>query len=368
MQSLHKNKGVENKETASAEVHEPEAVFDGATAMSDTCEDLQGQCEQKQSSTTSPKSDSKVGNVDTAYVSNLASDDNVKCVKGNSPNSGRNILSLDHDMDETPDDDSDVNTQQDLFSESPAHEVDISEYNDNAAMGEATAVDSEAVQGVHSGNGDGLNATDGQETGDFQCSRCFREFSEYLRYTSHIYDCQGPRRRYRCIHPGCCREYAQRSVMLQHHKSVHQLKPFLCTEDNCHHKYTSQKALKAHIHEHHKKSFKYLCKVCNQRFLNCSQYTIHLTWHTNIKPFGCLNCKKAAYSTAAQLNQHVAICLFGTQFRCVICGRNFATQTTLRQHIKNIHQQPGEFKCDLCPKVYKQYASLYKHGIQKHGN
>ena len=170
MQTIHENQAVENKETASAQLHEPEAVFDGATAMSDTCEDLQGQCEQKQSSTTSPKSDSKVGKVDNAYVSNLASDDNVKCDKGTSPNSGPNILSLNHDMDETPDDDSDVNTQQDLFSESPAHEVDISEYTDNATTGEATVVDSEAVQGVDSGNGDGLNATDGQETGDFQCS------------------------------------------------------------------------------------------------------------------------------------------------------------------------------------------------------
>ena len=37
-------------------------------------------------------------------------------------------------------------------------------------LGEATAVDSEGVQGGDSGNGDGLNATDGQETGDFQCS------------------------------------------------------------------------------------------------------------------------------------------------------------------------------------------------------
>ena len=81
------------------------------------------------------KSDSKVGNVDTAYVSNLASDENVKCDKGTSQNSGPNILSLNHDMDETPDNDSNVNTQQDLFSESPAHEVDISEFTDNAATG-----------------------------------------------------------------------------------------------------------------------------------------------------------------------------------------------------------------------------------------
>ena len=155
--------------------------------------------------------------------------------------------------------------------------------------------------------------------------------------------------------------------MLEHHKSIHQSKPFICTEDNCQHKYSSQKALKAHIKEHHKNIFKYRCQVCNQRFLNKTQYSIHLTWHTNIKPYGCLNCKKAAYSTAAQLSQQIAMCLFGSVFRCKTCGKNFASQVTLKQHISNVHHFQGEFKCDLCPKVYRQYASLFKHKNTKHG-
>ena len=255
--------------------------------------------------------------------------------------------------------DSDVDTQADLFSQ----------FGDEPLNSEPTEsnniVEEHDQDEQHSSPN---NAEDGQETGDFQCSRCFNEFSDYIRYTAHISDCQGAKRRYRCIHPGCDREYAQRSIMLQHHRSVHEQKPYLCTENNCHHRYTSQKALKAHIREHHKSIYKYQCQVCRQRFLNRSQYNIHLTRHTNLKPFGCMNCKKVAYTTAAQLNQHVSMCLFGSQYRCDICGKNFATQITLKQHITNIHREQGDFRCDLCPKVYKQYASLYKHRIQKHGN
>ena len=55
-----------------------------------------------------------------------------------------------------------------------------------------------------------------QVTGDFQCSRCFQEFTHYLMYTKHIDTCQGPKRKYRCIQPGCTQEFSQRSIMLQH--------------------------------------------------------------------------------------------------------------------------------------------------------
>ena len=258
------------------------------------------------------------------------------------------------------DEGSEVNTQADMFPDN----------NDDHSTHPATEIAKSNGSGepINIDSNSEVRSNDNQtDNGDFQCSRCFRNFFDYIKYNNHIHECQGSTHRYRCIHPGCPKEYSQRSVMLEHHKSVHQATPYLCTEENCQHKYSSQKALKAHIKEHHKSVFKYRCQVCNQRFFNRTQYSIHLTRHTNIKPFGCMNCKKASYSTAAQLSQHVSICLFGSVFRCDTCGKNFASQTTLKQHISNVHQFQGEFKCDLCPKVYRQYASLFKHKNTKHG-
>ena len=100
--------------------------------------------------------------------------------------------------------------------------------------------------------------------------------------------------------------------MLQHNRSVHLDQPFFCLDKSCNHRYKSQKALKAHIKEHHEKVFKFKCTVCRQKFIHKAQYNTHLTRHTNVKPFACNHCKNAAYTTATQLTQHVAMCMFGS--------------------------------------------------------
>ena len=276
------------------------------------------------------------------------------------PQSTKTVTLSVQDPVSTDDDISEVNTQVDMFGDDNTYDMsnqptDVLPLSENEGVSPGDEQEHLVVSPTT------------QDCGDFKCSRCFRAFVDYIKYSNHIHECQGSTRRYRCITPGCIKEYSQRSVMLEHHKSVHQSKPFICTEDNCQHKYSSQKALKAHIKEHHKNVFKYRCQVCNQRFLNKTQYSIHLTQHTNIKPYGCLNCKKAAYSMAAQLSQHVAMCLFGSIFRCETCGKNFASQVTLKQYVSNVHHFQGELKCDLCPKVYRQYASLFKHKNTKHG-
>ena len=108
--------------------------------------------------------------------------------------------------------------------------------------------------------------------------------------------------------------------------------------------------------------------MCGQKFIPKAQYNTHLTRHTNIKPFACNHCKNAAYTIAAQLLQHVAMCMFGSPFRCEMCGKSFSSQTTMKQHHQNVHMKSVDFPCDLCPKIYKQCTSLWKHRHDKHGN
>ena len=245
-----------------------------------------------------------------------------------------------------------INTQADLFEDCNESEVTTSEQQ-NQPNNNVT---------------DDEQPPNSQVTGDFQCSRCFQEFAHYLMYTKHIDTCQGPKRKYRCIQPGCTQEFSQRSIMLQHNQSVHLGQPFFCPDKSCNHRYKSQKALKAHIKEHHEKVFKFKCTVCRQKFIHKAQYNTHLTRHTNVKPFACNHCKNAAYTTAMQLTQHVAMCMFGSPFRCEMCGKSFSSQTTMKQHHQNVHVKLADFPCDLCPKIYKQYASLWKHRCDKHGN
>ena len=267
----------------------------------------------------------------------------------------KNIVSLSIDDLHSDNDDgaSEVDTQADLFEEEQP--VDMA------------TIDAEAADRGSTDPGNLESDSEfSQRTGDFQCSRCFSEFQDYLVYTRHINSCQGPKRRYRCIQPSCSQEFSQRSIMMQHNRSIHLHQPFICQEKNCNHRYNSQKVLKAHIKEHHDKLFKFKCTICGQKFVHKSQYNTHLTRHTNIKPFACNHCKKASYTTAAQLTQHVTICMFGTPYCCEMCGKSCSSQTTLKQHVQNVHAKTADFRCDLCLKIYKQYASLWKHRRDKH--
>ena len=93
-----------------------------------------------------------------------------------------------------------INTQADLFEDRNESEVTTSEQQ-NQPNNDVT---------------DDERPPNSQVTGDFQCSRCFQESAHYLMYKKHIDTCQGPKRKYRCIQPGCTQEFAQRSIMLQH--------------------------------------------------------------------------------------------------------------------------------------------------------
>ena len=274
----------------------------------------------------------------------------------NQPEPGTVLLDISGlGSDDDGDDETTVNTQADLFSDTNQDEINLPE-EENEMNNETPNDDPDNTE------------NDSQVTGDFQCSRCFLEFNQYLVYTKHINTCQGPKRKFRCIQPGCNLEFSQRSIMMQHNRSVHLHQPFFCPHKPCNHRYQSQKALKAHIKEHHDKCFKFKCTVCGQKFIHKGQYNIHLTRHTNVKPFACNHCKRATYTTAAQLSQHVALCMFGSSFRCEMCGKSFSSQTTLKQHHQTVHSKSADFSCDLCPHVYKQYASLWKHRRDKHGN
>ena len=104
----------------------------------------------------------------------------------------KNIVSLSIDDLHSDNDDraSEVDTQADLFEEEQP--VDMA------------TIDAEPADrgSIDPGNLE-IDSEFSQRTGDFQCSRCFSEFQDYLVYTCHINSCQGPKRRYRCIQPGC---------------------------------------------------------------------------------------------------------------------------------------------------------------------
>ena len=108
------------------------------------------------------------------------------------------------------------------------------------------------------------------------------------------------------------------------------------------------------------------CDQCGQGFYHFSEFNTHMLRHSNVRPYMCGVCKRAAFFTSSQLNQHLLICGKDRKFQCEECGNVFKQERYLRNHIKTIHKKTPRFQCDQCVKNYAQMSGLYRHKIKEH--
>jgi len=47
--------------------------------------------------------------------------------------------------------------------------------------------------------------------------------------------------------------------------------------------------------------------------------------------------------------------------QCQICDRNYSSKHILLTHVKDIHKNPGSYKCDICKVGFNSKANLYAH-------
>lgn len=52
--------------------------------------------------------------------------------------------------------------------------------------------------------------------------------------------------------------------------------------------------------------------------------------------------------------------------KCNICDRPFASEDSLRVHIKNVHEKKHAYKCEYCDKSYMWPGLLNHHVREKH--
>ena len=51
---------------------------------------------------------------------------------------------------------------------------------------------------------------------------------------------------------------------------------------------------------------------------------------------------------------------------CETCGKMFANDIQLQEHIENVHMN-GKYKCDTCDKTFSRIKQLKEHGANVHG-
>ena len=86
---------------------------------------------------------------------------------------------------------------------------------------------------------------------------------------------------------------------------------------------------------------------------------IDKTFENKEVDWGCFDCEES-FDSVVDIENHVLLpkC---QEIICNICNRKFKEKWNLKQHIKNVHDNPQKFYCSNCNKPFAYKSSLTKH-------
>merc|ERR1711874_166743 len=98
-----------------------------------------------------------------------------------------------------------------------------------------------------------------------------------------------------------------------------------------------------HISAVHNKTLNHTCKHCNKKFANFSNLQRHI---------------KLVHSNSVVIGRYVT---------CDVCHK-LVLHSSLKKHIKDVHDKVRTFECDICQKKFGQSSSVKEHIMARHRN
>lgn len=118
----------------------------------------------------------------------------------------------------------------------------------------------------------------------------------------------------------------------------------------------------------------HVCMTCYKAFKNKPQLTQHELVHNGIRKHTCSYCEKS-FKQLCHLNQHIRTHTGERPYKCTIenCGRSFAQLSNLHHHMKNHEEHvkrdiSRQFRCLICDRSYANESSLRTHTLKLHVN
>merc|ERR1712154_646003 len=144
----------------------------------------------------------------------------------------------------------------------------------------------------------------------------------------------------RCDHENCNATFHGR-WRLNKHRQTHN-KPHVCSFDGCSKAFGNRRNLLIHERIHRKERCE-KCNFCDKSFTDPSTLRYHIkTVHNNgdsTKPFVCRQCHKG-FNKRTFLQNHLLTHLPKNDrnlFDCTHCNASFATKSNLNRHVKRLH-------------------------------
>ena len=203
----------------------------------------------------------------------------------------------------------------------------------------------------------------------FECKHCDMKFSRSRKLKEHVRNVHpsgpsGPKLKYKCDFKACENTFLTFAEMRDHKANDHVGDPMNYYCEHCAKGYNDKKNYKRHlISVHGDKRFP--CTICGKDFGLETTLKAHIkTIHDCIKNYSCeeAGCGKA-YATPSLLKIHVDRVHKGIRIFCELCGKAYWDQYALNNHINKMHTGKKRFQCDFdgCDASFDKFGDMKKH-------
>ena len=109
---------------------------------------------------------------------------------------------------------------------------------------------------------------------------------------------------------------------------------------------------------------------CSYKTSNKSNFRRHQkTLHTNnAEKFVCTQCDDKIYSSKYTLKQHIRAVHEGFLLTCERCDQKFTTRSGLSEHKRAVHDSHYRHECELCGKGFLSKCHYLSHINSHYGN
>lgn len=222
----------------------------------------------------------------------------------------------------------------------------------------------------------------------YRCAHCDHEYfwkSDYKRHlrTKHPKEHHRPTEHdtivYTC--PYCADKFTLKKGILLHMRKAHKVNsdsPFVCVK--CNKVFRRRDNMDRHNESYHPAlgdaeevhrilgdaeiringDLTYRCAVCNRNIANADRFIAHYRGHSAQYKFKCDLCDKQT-RTQHQLNTHIKnIHLNIRNYRCDFCEKSFYTKQACEEH-RRTHTGERPFSCEICGKTFVAGNALISH-------